>query len=156
MAPPRIDPIIRIFAQKKLSRRGCWLYQSPLDRDGYGVITVGRNKQFRVHRIVYERFIGNIPPDALVCHKCDVRNCFNPKHLFLGTPQDNASDRDSKGRHRSPIGEQHPLAKLTKSEVVAIREARISGARLEVLAAKYGVTFQHISAIARRKLWRHI
>jgi hypothetical protein len=37
--------------------------------------------------------------DLWVLHKCDNGRCFNPKHLYLGSPSRNAIDSVERGRH---------------------------------------------------------
>ena len=46
-------------------------------------------------------------------------------------------------------------SKLKSSEVAEIRRLRVSGKSLDDLAIMYGVTFQHISAIALNKVRRN-
>lgn len=76
---------------------GCWNWRAPLDREGYGCITVAKKKQ-RAHRVSYEVYRGEIPAGLLICHRCDNRRCVNPGHFFLGTIADNNKDMTEKGR----------------------------------------------------------
>jgi hypothetical protein len=50
-------------------------------------------------------FVGPIPDDMGICHRCDTPPCVNPDHLFLGTQKDNMADCAAKGRLAT--GEQH-------------------------------------------------
>lgn len=58
---------------------------------------IGKRKLL-THRLAYYCFVGLIPPDLCVCHTCDNGWCINPKHLWLGTRNDNNKDRAKKGR----------------------------------------------------------
>jgi hypothetical protein len=73
-----------------IDANGCWLWQGGLVH-GYGKTSIN-NKTQRVHRVVYELVMGQISDDTNVLHKCDVRHCCNPEHLWLGTHYDNRKD----------------------------------------------------------------
>ncbi len=78
----------------------CWLWAGSLTK-GYG--TLGVNGQcVRAHRYSWLLHHGPVPDGLEVCHKCDVRNCVNPDHLFVGTHQENMRDAYDKQRYRTP------------------------------------------------------
>ena len=54
-------------------------------------------------------------------------------------------------------GENNPAAKLTESQIMAIRdEYSTGGVSQQELGEKYGVTQTHIGAIVRRDVWAHV
>jgi len=75
---------------------GCWIYAKRPDR--YGQITVGKGKVQTAHRFSYTLHKGEIAKGLFVCHKCDVRGCVNPEHLYAGTHEDNTRDIVERGR----------------------------------------------------------
>ena len=136
----------------------CWNWNGFKNEDGYGHIgVIGYN--IRTHRLSWMIHFGPIPNGVCVCHRCDNPACVNPSHLFLGTVQDNVTDRHLKGRSRggSQPGESHNMAKLKDDDVRQIfNEARSRSSTQREIAKKYGVTQSAISNILTGKLWRHL
>lgn len=78
--------------------RGCWLVQGFRYWTGYSDFCY-RGKSMRAHRAMWTAAHGPIPEGLYVLHKCDVRHCVNPDHLWLGTISDNKQDELKKGRN---------------------------------------------------------
>jgi hypothetical protein len=125
----------------------CLLWIGAISKSGYGKMQV-RKKTCRSHRVAYEMFVGAIPDGMFVLHKCDVRLCVNPNHLFLGTTDDNMADMVAK--RRSVYGQKNPHHKLTEEQVRAIRIDHRHG---KVIAAAYGVNNRCVSQIKLRQSW---
>lgn len=123
---------------------GCWLWTGKTQNGGYGVLALGGiGKAVLAHRFSYTLHRGN-PAGRHVCHKCDVRSCVNPDHLFLGTDADNQTDKTLKGR---------AAVKLNAEKVLAIRQ---DSRPLKAIAGDMGVNISTISAVKTRRTWGHI
>ena len=130
---------------------GCWVWTGWFYNNGYGCWQYERKKRL-AHREAWMLFNGEIPPGIVVCHRCDVKCCVNPSHLFLGTQAENLLDARNKGRSCA-VGERNPCAKLSESDVNAIR---LSGGRHEDIARSYGIARQTVGRIKSRKDWKHV
>jgi hypothetical protein len=149
----KATPVIDLFQEKFVITPGCWIWTAHKDRKGYGQFSVRRILKY-AHRVSYEMYVGPIQDGMLVCHKCDNPSCVNPDHLFIGSPKENTQDMMEKRRNKAEIhrGEEHGMAKLTVDKVREIREATDSQREI---AARFGVTQSHVSAIKTKRLWRN-
>lgn len=91
----------RLLSHRTIDSNGCWIYNN--DPNNYGCI---RNEggvlsdKLNAHVLSAQLYFDNYDPSLFVLHKCDVRGCFNPDHLFQGTQSENIQDCVSKGRQK--------------------------------------------------------
>lgn len=146
---------------------GCWLWMWRVQQNGYGRVSHD-GRSWLTHRLSFTAFVGAIPPGLFVCHKCDVKCCANPRHLFVGTPQDNVDDyrRKKYGAcvneevvimpRRQHVGEHHWRTRLTVQDIRDIR-ARVAGGELmRIVAEKYSITRVNVVHIVNRTTWKHV
>jgi len=86
---------------EKTGEETCWKWKGYKNRQGYGRIGIGPSECVNAHRVSWVIHKGPIPPKMFVCHKCDNPECTNPKHLFIGSRQDNTNDMmlKKRGKH---------------------------------------------------------
>jgi hypothetical protein len=143
--------------------KGCKEWISSLSKNGYGRFFY-KGKSRSAHRVSYELFIGTIPENMSVLHKCDNRKCVNPEHLFIGNAKDNALDRRKKGRSNRPVGVKNPKNKLSIDQVTEIRlllkesikvkENYSKNFTIKAIARKFNVSEGAINLIRSNKNWR--
>lgn len=134
----------------------CWLWQGYKLRSGYGrVMYLGRN--YTTHRLSWALTNGPIPDGLWVLHKCDNPPCVRPDHLFLGTRQDNVDDMVAKRRHVAIAPDFKRNAKVTREQVVAIRqEYAAGGVRYDDIAARHGMTRGAVGHIISGRSWPNV
>ena len=95
---------------------GCWLWIATTPGFGYGLFKLPHKNPRQAHRVSWEIYNGHIPDGMYVLHHCDTPSCVNPRHLFLGTHQDNVTDCVNKKRNYTvPKGNQ--IWKFRKKEI---------------------------------------
>ena len=133
--------------------KGCWLWQGHVMPNGYGQIKL-RGLVCLIHRVAWEIENKVEVPDGLdVCHSCDVRNCVNPEHLFVGTRKDNMQDAAKKGR--TSVGVKHHNAILNPNQVRWIRRNAKKILHRD-MADALGVCREAVTRAANKKTWKSV
>ena len=152
---PLADRLERLSIRCPMS--GCWIFMGWLLPHGYGHI--GRGGRARgtllAHRAAWIAHRGEIPAGKCVLHRCDVRCCVNPEHLFLGTLQDNTNDMMAKGRHRigPRYGEKNAFSRLTDEAARLIKFGPKSAA---AYARQFGIGISTAQQCRQGRTWKHI
>jgi len=133
----------------------CWSWTAMKNEDGYGCHSFAGESTL-AHRVSWIVHNGPIPYGLYVLHKCDNRQCVNPKHLFLGTQKENVHDMRAKGRRiwNGNKGMAHPLRVLTVENVLEIRKLHAAGGvTFRALSKQFEVGETQIRRIVRRERW---
>jgi hypothetical protein len=161
----------------------CVLYEIT-NKDGYGSIQYkkenGKKKQYLAHRLAYEVCNKiNLTSEQLILHSCDIPNCVNPKHLRIGTHQDNSNDRvirnrqakgKTNGRYTTGYNSKYASTEkpkaafetlfgrnLTEEQVITLKEAiKNKGTKsLKKLSEEIGVKYQTLRDLNIGRIYKN-
>ena len=147
----------RFFNKIAFTSNDCWVWLGSVNRLGYGQLTEKNSKESKVHRFAWDKFVGPIPEGKFVLHKCDVRFCCNPDHLFLGDQDDNMKDAKAKGRIKNvpQYGEDNPMSRLTQALVKEMRTMRkATSISFKKIAERFGVSTMTAYRAITKQSWK--
>jgi hypothetical protein len=132
--------------------RSCKLWTRWIGKNGYGLVNDAEGNLTTVHKRAWVQAHGPVPQGLELMHSCNNKNCYELEHLSLGTRRDNvqAALRDG----LLPTGEQCSWSKLTRNQVLAIRERLANGEQGKLLAAEFTISQAMISKIKNMRAWR--
>lgn len=130
----------------------CSTYRGRRTSKGYGRIKV-RGRMVYAHRLAWEVANGPIPNGLHVLHHCDNPPCcktapdatYPQGHLYLGTNDDNITDRMERNPPVGLTGSSHPSSKLTRYAAGGVSQPQLS--------REYGISQSHVGRLVHRQSW---
>ena len=151
----------RVFSIRPPTGRGKFLdsmrelKQKTCSNNNYKCVHLFRKSRM-IHRLVAREFIGECPKGFEVSHKDG--NSFNNslEYLEYSTHSENVLRKRNHGT--SKCGERHHGAKLTKEQVIYIRETTHSCVRgtARLLSKQFNVSEALISRIKNNTMWSYM
>ena len=129
------------------------------NHSGYAYVDLcveGKRLKKAVHLLVLEAFSGVRPEGMQGCHGSGGKADNSLANLSWDTPTRN--NREHKRRDGTDNrGQRHWQTPLTNEDVRMIRHHLAVGNKTQkALATEYGVSYQAIHAIHKRKTWKHV
>lgn len=141
----------------KVDRRDeneCWPWIAKASHVfGYGVINSGRGNTYCSHVVSFAIHNGYVSDKKWVLHSCDNPKCCNPKHLRMGTREENANDARERGRLKGRTGPKDRsmcAKKLTAPLAIEIFNSGLSRTEASV---KYRISKHSVSNILSGRTW---
>lgn len=121
------------------------------DKDGYPMVSLakdGKQKLWRIHRLVLLAFVGPLPEGKESRHLDDVKINNNLSNLCYGTQLENWEDRKRNGNGIN--GYNNPNAKLTPDQILKIKalHGEISFAEI---GRRFSISDTHAGTICKGK-----
>ncbi len=146
----RLDVVDRGYETK------CWVWTGAVNSRGYGSIGIKR-KSYTPHKQMFLLNGGKLTKEKPnVLHKCDIKTCCNPDHLYSGSQKQNVKDAVDRGLFIRKRGIENKHSKLTASDILKIRIYLFSSTLSHKEIGKmFNVTRSTITRIANRKSYEY-
>lgn len=157
MTPERVERFLAHVPGQRPKGK-CWEWSAGRDANGYGKFSIKSGVGVPASRFMFALIHGETEANKheVVRHTCDNPPCVNPRHLVGGTHLDNQRDMAARGRIKPAKGRLHWNAKITEDDVREIRRRAALGEKQRALAEEFGLTFQQVWHIVRRRSWDHV
>lgn len=132
--------------------------RSAVDGPGYRIVALcknGKMRTLRVHRLVARAFIGPCPAGKEVNHKDGDHFNNSDGNLEYVTNAENQAHAVRIGLKAR--GERNGSAKLSESDIAAIRALRSSGVSRADVAQRFGIKhIDYVTRISSGKVWAYL
>lgn len=116
----------------------------------------GKQKKFKIHKLITEAFIENPKNKKYINHKDGFKYNNFVENLEWCTASENIKHAYKTLLNDNPIGEKSRASKLSNIQVREIKQDIYNGLKIKDIALKFGVTKAEIYHIKNKKIWRHI
>ena len=154
----RVKSIVRMSRTNSihsgLRRMGGIIRKLLKDTNGYqhvAITALGVRRLAMVHHLVLDAFVGTRPEGMECCHNNSNPSDNHLSNLRWDTHYNNNQDRKNRGMYL--VGSKHHQAKLTKQDVLFIRNSDMTGV---VLAKMHNIGRTQVSRIKRGESWKHL
>lgn len=131
-----------------------------IDTHGYLYVTFCKNgcrKNFLVHRLVMEAFVGPCPKNKEINHIDGNKENLYKNNLEYVTSSENTKHAFKLGLRKGMKGEKSPASKLKERDILKIRKLYKTGKYTQKeIGRKFNVVDSTISEICNYKIWKHI
>jgi hypothetical protein len=158
-----------VWSRWKMGRSGGlgdrWRQMAPIEKSNgkgkmYLVINLrvdGKPRQFYVHRLILEAFVGPCPDGLEGLHHDDDHTNNRIGNLRWGTHVANVEDSRRNGTCEMGLsGSRNRKSKLREFDIPVIRRLALEGVPYPAIAVRFGITASNVSYIVRRKTWAHV
>ena len=150
----------RLIDKIEIDENGCWIWKGGTYKRDDGLPSYGRFEsklfpdEYLAHRLSFLLFKQSISKDMFICHMCDIENCVNPDHLFLGTHEINTLDMVLKNRQAK--GEKNGSSKYDEETVLQARQLYKDGMSPKFISLNLDIPQSTIKKFIYRYSWKHI